>query len=253
MSKYQERLVSFIDILGWSSHVSASASDDGLTEKLVDAISAINRLTLSYYKGSRHDIVDRFSDSVIYSSNISCEADILLFFANISYLQRQLGKIGFFIRGGVSFGKMWHEQGACFGPALNEAVSLEQCEARYPRIILSQDALNIVPSWSSRYSDDERTAGLFRSMHYSPNFDYNIIDAMEEGNDLVLIDRDGIGFINYFFGAEKKDLCDVYQNALYEREKWKGNQWVSRKYSWVLDFIDDYAHRMPLSSYERRQ
>jgi hypothetical protein len=52
-------------------------------------------------------------------------------------------RLGFLIRGGMAYGKLYHTGGVVFGPALIDAVALESKFAVYPRIVLSEPAMDI--------------------------------------------------------------------------------------------------------------
>ncbi|HTG56249.1 MAG TPA: hypothetical protein VL943_08285, partial [Niabella sp.] len=49
--------------------------------------------------------------------------------------------LGMMIRGGITIGDLIHEEnGALFGPAMNEAYRLESNSAIYPRVVISNNA-----------------------------------------------------------------------------------------------------------------
>lgn len=56
----------------------------------------------------------------------------------------KLSSANFFVRGGVSIGKMFHKSNMFFGPAFLESYELESEIAIYPRVILSNDVANSV-------------------------------------------------------------------------------------------------------------
>ncbi|WP_338988091.1 hypothetical protein KST01_03635 [Fusobacterium animalis] len=45
---------------------------------------------------------------------------------DIIYISIELLDKGVYIRGGMTYGKLYHENNICFGPAMVEAYSLEQ-------------------------------------------------------------------------------------------------------------------------------
>lgn len=50
------------------------------------------------------------------------------------------------MHGGLTFGKVFHEDGIVFGPALNEAYDLESKKANFPRILASSKLVNLFDS-----------------------------------------------------------------------------------------------------------
>ncbi len=75
-----------------------------------------------------------FSDNFVFSVPASFGGRILGVAARVTVsLLRQ----GFLVRGGLTLGQLHHKDNLVFGPALNEAVQIEQEEAFYPRILIS--------------------------------------------------------------------------------------------------------------------
>jgi len=86
--------------------------------------------------------ITQFSDSFV----LSCPAENQ---HSCSYLLQAVylihlmcfESLGMMVRGGITLGKLIHEEnGALFGPAMNEAYELESKSAIYPRVIISFDA-----------------------------------------------------------------------------------------------------------------
>jgi len=141
---YEDRVVAFIDILGWGSAIQNSASDPEITKKLgltVDYLSAHTRMNtqltdlLPESKWPGDPQVSHFSDSILISR--TAERDFLHteFVTSIQMLLQQLVRLGFLARGGVAYGQLFHKGPIAYGPALVRAYELEQ-SASYPRVIL---------------------------------------------------------------------------------------------------------------------
>jgi hypothetical protein len=75
-----------------------------------------------------------FSDSFAVSAPVPYGQKVfeMLAFVTIQLLLRK-----FPVRGGVTIGKVYHDGGKLFGPALVEAVGIERDEACYPRFLCS--------------------------------------------------------------------------------------------------------------------
>lgn len=168
--EYKDRLVCFVDLLGFGATVEQSIKEPELAERLFDLLgefkngglekavySAIPYLSedgLStcgdYYGAELMDQVDpeyglvatQFSDSFVISAPadniISCQLLIkalrvlhVHFFFNVAML----------MRGGIAVGPLVHERGgALFGPAMNKAYNLESNSAIYSRIVIDKGA-----------------------------------------------------------------------------------------------------------------
>ena len=170
---YEERITCFIDLLGFKSAIDQSLEQneirDALYKNIHDLTSA--KLLKQVYgdipvflldkeasiKAARDVIKDdliqkysnkfpltitQFSDSFVLScpSDNSHSCALLLKCVYIIHLICYFN-LGMMVRGGISIGKLVHEEnGALFGPAMNEAYALESKSAIYPRVVASSKA-----------------------------------------------------------------------------------------------------------------
>jgi hypothetical protein len=146
---YERRFVAYIDILGWkeacgdpNKRVVVAA----VARKLSELPESFSRPLKDRLKATQRGVVDldhlgtevvTFSDNLAISTPAS--ADYRLFFKFLSIVCRDLLTEGFLARGGVTLGKLYHRENMIFGPALIDAVNLEQKEAIYPRLLCSSD------------------------------------------------------------------------------------------------------------------
>lgn len=157
--QYERRLVAFVDIVGWSA---ACKSEDADTLKNVGEVATIMRRlpvafredfkkTLTMTPGAvlsvDHQVteVTTFSDSLAVST--STDVGNTLFFTFLTLVCRELLTHGFLARGGVTVGDLCHVENMIFGPALIEAVDLQE-EAIYPRLLCSHALAQQVQSTS---------------------------------------------------------------------------------------------------------
>jgi hypothetical protein len=134
---YSDRYVAFIDILGFREIIKRSETDPRLYEALVKTLSEIH--TREPFEGE--ETVDfqfqTFSDSIVISS-ASSKKGLGYLLAAIHKLTLELMQESLLIRGGIAKGKLYHEKGVMFGPAVIEAYEIEKTIAKYPRVILSK-------------------------------------------------------------------------------------------------------------------
>jgi hypothetical protein len=85
-----------------------------------------------------------FSDTLVIAASIVRATDdtteIELLMQHATWLQINLIKEGFFVRGGLSIGSLHVGEHVLFGPALVEAYELESRVAVHPRLVLSRAA-----------------------------------------------------------------------------------------------------------------
>lgn len=158
--KYENRLIAFIDILGFKEIVRESKNDISKIEFLYSVLDylknweAPDKWDLKYVeieedaqkKGvSNFDIRGKtnstsFSDSIVVSvkvdNNINEMTSTLI--ANLAHIGAKLLEKGVLFRGGLTIGNLIHnENGTVFGQGLIDAYQLESNSALFPRIILS--------------------------------------------------------------------------------------------------------------------
>lgn len=180
-TQYEDRLVCFIDLLGFKTTTEDAKENPHVLTALYEALTELEGQRLAdHLHGSipiltnarnftnAHDadllstvrktwplVTTQFSDSFVISCSTSNKASALLLIQAIDFLQNIFFKhLGMLMRGGVSKGPLIHRQGGpLFGPAMNEAYGLESKKAIYPRVLLSLNAANYISqSWGDEQS-----------------------------------------------------------------------------------------------------
>lgn len=144
--EYEFRAVAFLDVLGWKDIVNQSIQDPRIMNGIISALRSAHQCGANIPFGDGRPLtpsppcVSQFSDSVIISSNIMDDLEsgetwsMENFFNAVERFCINMVEHGFFVRGGMSCGLMYHEGTIAFGPALTEAATLEQ-HAIFPRIL----------------------------------------------------------------------------------------------------------------------
>jgi hypothetical protein len=158
-----------MDILGWGDAIASSVNDPRLREAMGNAVWALHSMAAhdaadigEWERPVPDDQVCLFSDSVIISYPLRHRHDITRMIRQVGSYQTMMLTSGFVVRGGITTGRMFHEQTMAFGPALLEAISLERL-ASVPRIIvdkkLNSDVISAAkrfpPHWSFVCKDDD--------------------------------------------------------------------------------------------------
>ena len=137
---------------------------------------------------------------------------------------------GYFVRGAISFGDVYIDEIAVFGPALIDAHNGEEKLARDPRIILTEEAVKIVKKHLTSYPNKE---GAPQCHH-------------------LLCDSDGQWFLNYLdilLPAEGEVLMDdliKHKNTVEcKLEKHSSDPKIWSKYSWVARYHNHFCKLHP--------
>lgn len=166
--QYEERLICFIDLLGFKSAVDASKADTQTLSALYEALYELEggrlvtllhgsvpvltkngELTSTQATETVHIaqknwpiVATQFSDSFVLSCPADNQGSCRMLLQAIDRLQNIFFKyLGMLMRGGVSKGELIHEQGGpLFGPAMNAAYALESGSAIYPRVLFDGEA-----------------------------------------------------------------------------------------------------------------
>lgn len=137
---YEKRIVAFFDILGWKNEIDTAGTDS----RHIARLASVLRLFSAFKNriGDADARIATFSDNVVFSKRYS-EGDIAWLLEGLATTQLGAAASGFWIRGGVTVGEIYHDEHVVFGPALNQAYRLESLKAKFPRIILDSAALPI--------------------------------------------------------------------------------------------------------------
>ena len=138
---YEERVVVFIDILGFKDLIYKSKEN---TDRIGEIVRVINKLhdlcgqtgmDDDPQNGFKYDRqVSVFSDNIVISYK---EVGPALYYLvrEAMVIQIALQYLGIFVRGGLTIGKLHHNGNTVIGPALISAYELESKTAIYPRIV----------------------------------------------------------------------------------------------------------------------
>jgi hypothetical protein len=156
---YEDRYVAFIDILGFREMVARMTRAPKFYGDMLENLRAMRRTLPPREEKVATDLrVQTFSDSIVLSTGPTPDGLWHLLFV-VHDLANALLPRGIFIRGGVSRGKMHHENDILFGDAMVEAYDIETKVAGHPRIVLSkrvwldsQLAAQAEPTWATYHS-----------------------------------------------------------------------------------------------------
>lgn len=133
--------VAFIDILGFSAMVKSDCESVEAPRYLELLYSAHVRANTLFAQDLDATLI-QFSDSIVLSRPFDM-SKLKGFLETIAKWQRMLLLDGLLCRGGITFGKHFSKEKFLFSKAMIDAYHLESLKARYPRIIISEDLLQL--------------------------------------------------------------------------------------------------------------
>lgn len=233
---YKDRYIVFIDILGFKDIVNKSNNDNKKAEEILENLKCIERIKKEndeiFNLTSINRRVTIFSDSIIISyPSLNDEGGCFLSLVlDIIYISIELLDKGIYIRGGMTYGKLYHEDNICFGPAMVEAYNLEQ-KATYPRIIIDKNTIQKAldsPGLDRHqidFKDIEKLIKIEDNICYI-DFLSNAPDEIEEKEK-----------VNNFFSNIKKNITSHLNNKDYSEE-------VLKKYKWFVNYYNNSIERI---------
>lgn len=225
---YEDRIVVFIDILGFKKIIESTIDSSGneILEKTHHVLHLLGLPETIFgedpeMKSSK--IVTQFSDSVVVSFNYTEESQVFYTLIDILHFQLEMVSLGEIARGAVCFGKICHTRDKVFGPGMIKAYEFETQSAIFPRIVIDEEVLKV----GEKYAINGHTPEIER----------------EHLRDLAVKDFDGHYYVDYFSAAhgELNDpdlqwpdylmkLREIIVNGLKSK-----NAGVRNKYMWMAE------------------
>ncbi|MFM0240281.1 hypothetical protein [Paraburkholderia phytofirmans] len=178
-SPYTNRVVAFIDILGFKELI--------LRDRESEVFAAL-KLAKESEAGQFHNApkmrLTAFSDSIVISDEVGDGFGYVRLLHFTSYLVWQLLEMGVLTRGGIGHGRLHHENGIVFGPALIEAYELESKQAIYPRILVPEGVRDAHIGWEVATRGDSARApadSIFRR-DFDGNLHLHILSPWAHAN-----------------------------------------------------------------------
>lgn len=140
---YNDRIVAFIDILGFESLILSIPHNSDLHKRICLALKDIKAIRdSSFMEGTaQSDLeVNQFSDSIAISAKPSNKGFFSVVWA-CGWLQANLLYFGILTRGGIAVGPTVHQSDIIYGEGMISAYKIESKAAVYPRIVVDESVL----------------------------------------------------------------------------------------------------------------
>lgn len=222
--KYEERIVAFIDILGFRAFVNETIDKDSSKvheDKLRNLIDSLLLIKTEFQTSqdsselSSSFMITFFSDSIVISVKTTAVDDLIEVFEILKRTQIKLIDKGILLRGGVVKGRVIHTSEMILGPAMISAYDLESKSALYPRITI----------------DPEIIYGIFDSKGISL--------ADHEFRKTFMIDFDNTYYVDYFTDIKyyHQDEKQYYSNLRTHIRNGvrRADIGIRMKYLWMLN------------------
>jgi hypothetical protein len=141
---YPERLCAYIDILGFRGYVASLRDSQAKVTELKNILEMVHSPAIAGLAdlGALEYRTQSISDAVAISV-VPTVPGMLQLFSTLETLALALLAGGYFTRGAITKGRLYHDDTTVFGEALIQAYDLEQNVVQYPRIMITSDAAAI--------------------------------------------------------------------------------------------------------------
>jgi hypothetical protein len=233
---YQDRVLAYIDILGFSDTIKCTNEDK--TKNISELLQCLQAPGIQI----NNKVVNHFSDSIVISYPMETEAGVIYILVDILFKCVAILRRGFPLRGAIVCGKIYHTDSQIFGPALVDAYNMEKKLAIYPRIILDDNIREIAERYPSK--------------DFSQEYQTKIRNAK------IVKDFDGLYFLDYF-DLVKSDIIDkeslpehfeLLKDVLRNLEsKKEADISVKSKYLWLKEKTDKVLEKYRRYYYDEKK
>ena len=140
---YEQRLVLFLDFLGFKELVERTVAEPAFLPKLVGAMEIVGGIGKDDIELLKSQQITQFSDSIVISYHIDETSAVFWLLADIALGVVSLAENGFLVRGALTVGELYHSDRHVVGPAMVEAYRLESQVANVPRVIIDEKVIAV--------------------------------------------------------------------------------------------------------------
>jgi hypothetical protein len=243
---YENRVVLFLDILGFKNILSKTVDKSGdkdVPEKILALYKVLYEMTddISVRTSNTTKVITQFSDSIVVSFEEDEPEEIFLLFEEIQKLIIKLVSSLIICRGAISYGKLIHTEEIIFGPALVDAYETESKAAMYPRVILDKSIADIGKK-SNKYKGKEIQSASKDVLDY-----LSTVNLEKDTDEKYYIDY-FTSIIRTYDDIDKvKNHIESLKKIILDGQKFKSPDlkvkygWMKNKYNRMIDDISKFG------------
>ena len=155
---YENRIILFLDFLGFKEIVERTEADRQYLHNLLDAIDLLHQVGRDDAELSKSQRITTFSDSVVLSYAVDEESAVFYLLTDVTFAIIDLAIKGFIVRGAITLGKLIHTNKYLVGPAMIHAYELESKVAKYPRVLVDTKLVSVARKAHARHHTSHHEA-----------------------------------------------------------------------------------------------
>ena len=156
--QYENRVIVFVDFLGFKELIDQTAKNPALISHILSAMDHLREASddSDFFKSQQ---VTQFSDCMVISYAAKESSAVFNLIHNLGFALVDIAHRGFLLRGAITVGSLLHTKDHVIGPAMVRAYELESKFAKYPRIILDPAVLAAArQNPATHHSSDEEAS-----------------------------------------------------------------------------------------------
>lgn len=224
--KYEQRLVLFLDFLGFKERIKESQRDQAMIQEIASAITHIRNIASMSATHMSTLRVTQFSDSLVVSYRIGERSSAFDLISNLGFIVADLAYRGFLVRGGVTVGLLIHSPKHLFGPGLVRAYYLESEVARFPRVIVDPDLLDVAGHSPARHNTGDEERAYVEGYLREDSDGYRYLDYISVNSVVTVIGGDMDIYPDYLMKLRRMAENGIKHHDIKVREKYF---WLAKK------------------------
>jgi hypothetical protein len=230
---YENRYCAYIDILGFTGLVGEiETNPDKFAEiqRILRKVHEPERIQLSAPSEQRTDFkVQSISDAVALSTRCT-QVALLALIASVETLVCSLLREGYFTRGAICKGKLYHDDKMVFGEALIRAHALESKIVRYPRVMVAKAVVDDVEEHNMTSVSARITRG-----DDGPSF-VHVLRRLEEALEELKVNPEEKERLRIYEGMREK-LIQNFSKSVDTPRHFEKAQWFADYWNRTVDSI----------------
>lgn len=197
---YQQRIILYVDFLGFKDHVNRTEDDPEFLGKLVRAMDRIGNIGEDDRKFHKSQRVTQFSDCVVVSYLVDEESAVFWLLNEIACCVIDLAEREFLVRGALTVGSLLHTKQHLVGPAMVKAHELESQVAKYPRILIHEKVVKVAAKARNRMHSGKEEAEYVKAFMTKDNDGLFYFDYISWDSVVRIVGGDNGGYPAYLQG-----------------------------------------------------
>ena len=219
--KTTNHIIAYLDILGAKQMICNDDNFDFLNYLNMFMEDAIEESGGGIFKHKEEIYIKIFSDNILLAIEMKenderRDSKIAALFNTVANIYNEILRYGYLMRGAIIEGEFFHNNNIVYGKALVEAVTLEEKEAIYPRILVQKELSKLLPQY-------------------------------------LMQDRDGWCILNIFQLSEYFDHISFKMELLKMLKKNKGKNHIKAKIIWMINYFNSWFIRPEARILEKPQ